>query len=158
MTNNDAFRQAHAIARTMRSRGDCASYREAFGLALRAVYAPVPVPVVVPAPKPAQKENKMTARPSSTTTTYKGREYRLLWVGDTKYGRRAKLGFVDGTGEFWVSADAIGGSARPAAACSKPKRRGGNGLGPRTGCACGSQMYGSKESDCRTCQFDQDDN
>ena len=38
---------------------------------------------------------------------YKGRKYKLLWSGKTKYGRRAKLGFFDGSKEFWVDADRI---------------------------------------------------
>lgn len=38
---------------------------------------------------------------------YKGRKYKLLWSGETKYGRRAKLGFFDGSKEFWVAAEAI---------------------------------------------------
>lgn len=47
-----------------------------------------------------------------TTTTnrigeYKGRKYRLLYSGPTKYGRRAKLAFMDGTKEFWVAADLV---------------------------------------------------
>jgi hypothetical protein len=41
------------------------------------------------------------------TVMYKGREYRLAWLGDTKYGRRAKLQFKDGSKEFWVAADAV---------------------------------------------------
>lgn len=44
------------------------------------------------------------------TTTYKGRTYNLLWSGKTKYGRRAKLGFTNGTKEFWVDESKIGGS------------------------------------------------
>jgi hypothetical protein len=38
---------------------------------------------------------------------YKGRKYKLLWIGNTKYGRRARLGFFDGSKEFWVDASAI---------------------------------------------------
>lgn len=35
---------------------------------------------------------------------YNGRKYKLLYLGDTKYGLRAKLGFIDGSKEFWVDA------------------------------------------------------
>lgn len=35
---------------------------------------------------------------------YKGRKYRLLWIGDTKYGRRAHLQFFNGSKDFWVDA------------------------------------------------------
>ena len=41
------------------------------------------------------------------TATYKGRKYKLLWSGKTKYGRRAKLGFWDGSKEFWVDEAAV---------------------------------------------------
>lgn len=40
--------------------------------------------------------------------TYKGRTYRLLWSGKTRYGHRAKLGFRDGTKEFWVDLSRVG--------------------------------------------------
>jgi hypothetical protein len=33
---------------------------------------------------------------------YKGKKYRLLYIGDTKYGRRAHLAFFDGSKDFWV--------------------------------------------------------
>lgn len=36
--------------------------------------------------------------------TYKGKRYRLVWKGKTKYGKRAKLAFFDGSKEFWVDA------------------------------------------------------
>ena len=39
--------------------------------------------------------------------TYKGRTYRLDWVGQTRYGRRAKLSFMDGSKSFWVDASKI---------------------------------------------------
>lgn len=38
---------------------------------------------------------------------YKNRTYRLDWVGSTKYGRRAKLSFMDGSKTFWVNAGLI---------------------------------------------------
>jgi hypothetical protein len=44
---------------------------------------------------------------TSGTAEYKGRKYRLAWLGETKYGRRAKLQFFDGSKEFWVPADAV---------------------------------------------------
>lgn len=49
---------------------------------------------------------------ATQTATYKGRTYRLLWQGSTRYGRRAKLGFMDGTKQFWVDESRIsaGGS------------------------------------------------
>lgn len=59
------------------------------------------------------------------TCAYKGRTYRLLWVGDTKFGRRAKLGFTDGSTEFWVDAKLISESSGPAASSSRPASRSG---------------------------------
>lgn len=36
---------------------------------------------------------------------YKGRKYKLLWgPGKTKFGEKCKLGFFDGTKEFWADA------------------------------------------------------
>jgi hypothetical protein len=35
---------------------------------------------------------------------YKGRKYRILYLGPTKYGQRAHLGFFDGSKDFWVDA------------------------------------------------------
>lgn len=49
----------------------------------------------------------MTTTAASRTADYKGRTYRLLWVGQTKYGRRARLEFADGSKEFWVPASKI---------------------------------------------------
>lgn len=53
---------------------------------------------------------------TSQIATYKGRKYRLLWVGQTKYGKRAHLQFFDGTRDFWVDASAVAvsdSSSRP---------------------------------------------
>lgn len=41
--------------------------------------------------------------------TYKGRQYRLLWSGKTKYGQRCKLSFMDGTKEFWADSSLVDG-------------------------------------------------
>ncbi len=44
---------------------------------------------------------------SNQVAEYKGRKYRLVWQGQTKFGRRAKIQFFDGSKEFWVNADSI---------------------------------------------------
>lgn len=49
----------------------------------------------------------MSRTASAQTATYKGRSYRLAWIGETKYGRRARLQFFDGSREFWVDANAV---------------------------------------------------
>lgn len=41
------------------------------------------------------------------TATYKGRQYRVEFIGQTKFGKRAKLAFMDGSKEFWVSASDV---------------------------------------------------
>lgn len=46
----------------------------------------------------------MTAATEARTASYKGRAYRLMFVGETKYGRRAHLAFMDGSKDFWVDA------------------------------------------------------
>lgn len=43
----------------------------------------------------------------SQICTYKGRTYRLLWSGTTQYGQRCKLGFMDGSKEFWADAASV---------------------------------------------------
>jgi hypothetical protein len=35
---------------------------------------------------------------------YKGKTYRVLFLGPTKYGERARLQFMDGSKDFWVDA------------------------------------------------------
>lgn len=44
---------------------------------------------------------------SNRTAEYKGRKYRLLYSGPTKYGKRAHLQFFDGTKDFWVDAGLV---------------------------------------------------
>lgn len=38
---------------------------------------------------------------------YKGRKYELVWSGNTRYGNKAKLKFLNGDKEFWVPLEAI---------------------------------------------------
>lgn len=47
----------------------------------------------------------------ASVASYKGRNYRLLWSGKTKFGRRAKLGFMDGSKEFWVDESLVSSAA-----------------------------------------------
>lgn len=44
---------------------------------------------------------------ASRTAEHKGRKYRLLWIGSTKYGYRAHLGFFDGSKDFWCDGNAV---------------------------------------------------
>lgn len=45
--------------------------------------------------------------------TYKGKTYRLMWEGKTKYGDKAKLAFLDGSKEFWVDRKLISHASAP---------------------------------------------
>lgn len=88
---------------------------------------------------------------TSKIAVYKGREYRLMFLGDTKFGKRAKLAFTDGSKEFWVPADAIivksgSPSYTPRAMSSRGSRR--------TGCSCGSIDGETRDSDCFSCKHD----
>lgn len=65
----------------------------------------------------------MTHTKTNQVGEYKGRKYRLLWIGDTKFGKRAHLQFFDGTKDFWVDASAVTVSE------SAPR--------PRSGAVCG---------------------
>lgn len=73
---------------------------------------------------------------TTRTATYKGRSYRLLYIGDTKFGRRAHLGFMDGSKDFWVSASLVTVSA--GGTCTERQADAGYGRGRtvRTDC-CG---------------------
>jgi len=42
---------------------------------------------------------------------YKGKPFTLVWSGQTKFGRRAKLALMDGSSEFWVDAAAVAGGS-----------------------------------------------
>ena len=39
--------------------------------------------------------------------TYKGHTYSLIWMGDTKFGKRAHLQFTDGSKNFWCDASLV---------------------------------------------------
>lgn len=79
-----------------------------------------------------RKANEIAAemRTARDTVIYKGRPYRLLWKGRTRYGERAHLQFMDGTKDFWVDASNLdssgpssGGRGRKCDNCGKSSRR-----------------------------------
>jgi hypothetical protein len=87
--------------------------------------------------------------------TYKGRKYKLCFLGDTKFGRRAKLSFWDGSKEFWVSADLVQvvnpiatRGPRSAAAYSKPAE--GDNADDFAGPQDAPRNYGSRPA-CPMC-------
>ena len=81
--------------------------------------------------------------------SYKARTYVLLFLGDTKYGRRAHLAFSDGSKDFWVGADLVIETADPPAAA----RRAAPGDRPVRGCAQCRQLGRM----CPRCEFDEYD-
>jgi hypothetical protein len=88
---------------------------------------------------------------ATKTATYKGKTYRLEFLGQTKFGRKAKLAFLDGSKEFWVDAALVtecdSSSATRTAKSSRSQY-------PRTGCSCGSRDGIIQDSDCWTCKHD----
>lgn len=91
------------------------------------------------------------AATTTKTATYKGKAYRLEFIGPTKFGKRAKLAFMDGSKEFWVSADlvTVGGESSSSRSCGR-----GTLYGRRTGCQCGSIEGTIRDGDCFTCRHD----
>jgi hypothetical protein len=88
------------------------------------------------------------------TAQYKGRSYRLAWVGETKYGRRAKLQFFDGSREFWVDATAVTVAPRHDHEGGEDWRYLRDGTpGPVRGCA----RCRSLGRMCPDCEFDEFD-
>lgn len=62
--------------------------------------------------------------PHQKTCEYKGRRYLLAWQGQTQFGQRAKLKFMDGSKEFWVAADLIKVRATKSYGFRSRRRRG----------------------------------
>lgn len=73
----------------------------------------------------------------TATAIYKGRPYRLLGSGKTKFGERAHLAFLDGSKDFWVSLGAV--------TLGAPQRASGSGISGRLRpgeCGCGEDLGG----------------
>jgi hypothetical protein len=72
--------------------------------------------------------------------TYKGRTYRLDFLGKTKYGERAHLTFLDGSKDFWVDAAAV--SVAAAAPAGGGRHRAGRRLDDDDRCeVCDRNKY-----------------
>lgn len=78
--------------------------------------------------------------------TYKGRVYRLLWKGTTKYGERAHLEFTDGTKNFWCDASLVSGASEASSSNSSSSGyKKGSHRGKQCFCAeCGEKYYQGK--------------
>jgi hypothetical protein len=50
---------------------------------------------------------KTATATTTRTATYKGRKYRCLFHGQTKFGPRAHLQFWDGSKDFWVPGESV---------------------------------------------------
>lgn len=78
-----------------------------------------------------------------TIAIYKGRKYKLLWEGQGKYGPCAKLGFFDGTSEFFVKQGTYEKAAESSGPDSGQRRRRGFSSRSRYLCpACGNPADG----------------
>ncbi len=86
---------------------------------------------------------------TTQTATYKGKTYRLLWTGATKFGKRAKLAFMDGSSEFWVDASAVSVSGASAPAKYTPKASRSNRM--RTCSRCGGNE--ANQVECMDCAY-----
>jgi len=63
-------------------------------------------------PSPAKAEGRANESISDDSVVtgkalYKGKQYLLLWEGETKRGRAAKLAFLDGSSVFWADAGGV---------------------------------------------------
>ena len=85
----------------------------------------------------------------SKTATYKGRTYKLLFSGKTKFGNKAKLGFMDGSKEFWVDLSLVS-----LATSSSSSQGGYDGDGPYCGypCPVSGRKCCAKNGPCHDCQ------
>ncbi|MBX9680142.1 MAG: hypothetical protein K2X38_15385, partial [Gemmataceae bacterium] len=54
-----------------------------------------------------QPPKKQFINPGDEIGSYKGKKYRVLYIGKTKFGQRARLQFMDGSKDFWVDAKAV---------------------------------------------------
>jgi len=91
---------------------------------------------------------------------YKGRKYRLLFYGNTKYGKRAKLQFWDGSKEFWVDAGKVTVLEKPG---RNPREYAHRARGLRGRCRdCGGEIVDAPHHRamaglCGECAFDEFD-
>lgn len=101
-----------------------------------------------------------TALRKGDIVQYKGKSYRLLWSGPTRYGDRAKLEFMDGSKQFWVDLSKVsaggGGGGR-----SRGRGRGRGYWGDRCR-GCRGQIkdaphHPAMEGYCGYCAFDEFD-
>lgn len=92
---------------------------------------------------------------STQLGTYKGKTYRILYIGATKFGKRARLQFMDGSKDFWVGADLVtigassSGQSRPASHSGRCRGCGGS--------IQDAAHHRAMEGYCGDCAFDEFD-
>lgn len=120
VAKEDAGLPAYVVADVLEEQGEDASdLRDTFA---GKVPAAAPAAAVEPAalatslnhaaPSASAAKAAQTPAPAAPTVpaasglvaTYRGRQYRVEWVGSTRFGRRARLAFFDGSRNFWVNA------------------------------------------------------
>jgi hypothetical protein len=92
----------------------------------------------------------------SQVGTYKGRKYRLKFIGQTKYGRRANLEFFDGSKNFWVDASLVTVSeGTPSGSRGTYDGHGcRNGHAPHPGPCCNGRHGGGYDCGADCCELD----
>lgn len=90
--------------------------------------------------------------------TYKGRNYRCLFVGNTKYGYRAHLQFFDGSKDFWCDGSLVSVSHTEGDDSSRSSYRDVNDRC----CECGGELVDARHHRamggyCGNCAFDEFD-
>ncbi len=84
------------------------------------------------------------------TASYKGRTYNLLYIGDTKFGRRARLAFSDGSKDFWVDASLVSNISKVGKAPAyMPAAGRSSSRSSRTCRVCGGNDF--NQVDCGEC-------
>ena len=51
--------------------------------------------------------DNIKAEPTDLFVRYKNKKYQMEYLGETRFGYRAKLKFIDGTKEFWVDGNMV---------------------------------------------------
>lgn len=90
------------------------------------------------------------------TVLYKGKPYKVLYYGPTKFGQRARLQFFDGSKDFWVDASLVS----PGRGTGYSRPYGGGGSGRCRGCGGpikDAPHHRAMEGCCGYCAFDEFD-
>jgi hypothetical protein len=91
---------------------------------------------------------------------YKGKTYRCEYIGATKFGRRARLAFMDGSKEFWVDASLVTLVDGPSRGSSPSCRKSSGGSGKCRDCGreiTNAPHHRAMGGLCGDCAFDEYD-